>query len=40
MKAGPVKKTPLSWKDIVVVVRKPFLKVRRTELNPFVGDRR
>jgi outer membrane beta-barrel protein len=34
---GPVKKTPLSWKDIVVVVRKPFLKVRRTELYPFVG---
>ncbi|MFT3699593.1 MAG: outer membrane beta-barrel domain-containing protein [Kofleriaceae bacterium] len=35
--SGPVKKTPLSWKDIVVVIRKPFLKVRRTELNPFVG---
>lgn len=35
--AEQVKKTPLSWKDIVVVVRKPFLKVRRTELNPFVG---
>jgi len=34
---GPVKKTPISWKDIVVVVRKPFLKVRRTELNPFTG---
>jgi outer membrane beta-barrel protein len=37
VKEGPVKKTPISWKDIVVVVRKPFLKVRRTELNPFVG---
>ena len=37
LKTGPVKKTPLSWKDIVVVIRKPFLKVRRTELNPFVG---
>jgi len=37
VKEGPVKKTPLSWKDIVVVVRKPFLKVRRTELLPFVG---
>lgn len=37
VKTGPVKKTPLSWKDIVVVVRKPFLKVRRTELYPFVG---
>ncbi len=32
-----VKKTPLSWKDIVVVIRKPFLKIRRTELNPFVA---
>lgn len=32
-----VKKTPIAWKDIVVVVRKPFLKVRRTELNPFVA---
>ena len=37
VKAGPVKKTPLSWKDILVVVRKPFLKVRRTELNPFTS---
>lgn len=37
VKTGPVKKTPLSWKDIVVVVRKPFLKVRRTELMPMVG---
>ena len=36
-KQGPTVKTPLSWKDIVVVIRKPFLKVRRTELNPFVG---
>jgi outer membrane beta-barrel protein len=33
----PIKKTPLSWQDIVVVIRKPFLKVRRTELFPFVG---
>ncbi len=37
IKAGPVKKTPLSWKDILVVVRKPFLKARRTELMPLVG---
>jgi outer membrane beta-barrel protein len=37
VKAGPVKKTPLSWQDIVVVVRKPFLKSRRTELFPMVG---
>ena len=37
VKSGPVQKTPLSWKDILVVVRKPFLKVRRTELNPFVA---
>jgi outer membrane beta-barrel protein len=37
VKSGPVKKTPVSWKDIVVVIRKPFLKVRRTELYPFVG---
>jgi len=37
VKATPVKKTPLSWQDIVVVIRKPFLKVRRTELLPFVG---
>src|SRR5436190_1262159 len=37
VKAGPIKKTPLSWQDIVVVVRKPFLKSRRTELLPFVG---
>ena len=33
----PVKKTPLSWQDIVVVIRKPFLKVGRGELFPFVG---
>jgi outer membrane beta-barrel protein len=32
-----VKKTPISWKDILVVVRKPFLKVGRTELDPFVS---
>ena len=37
VKTGPVKKTPISWKDILVVVRKPFLKLRRTELYPFVG---
>jgi outer membrane beta-barrel protein len=37
VKAGVVKKTPLSWKDILVVVRKPFLKARRTELLPLVG---
>jgi outer membrane beta-barrel protein len=35
--ASPVKRTPLSWQDIVVVVRKPFLKSRRTELLPFVA---
>jgi outer membrane beta-barrel protein len=37
VKAGPVARTPLSWKDILVVVRKPFLKAKRTELYPFVG---
>jgi len=37
VKATPLKKTPLSWQDIIVVIRKPFLKVRRTELLPFVG---
>src|SRR5262245_51123355 len=37
VKAGPVQRTPLSWKDILVVVRKPFLKARRTELYPYVG---
>ena len=37
VQSGPVKKTPVSWKDIVVVIRKPFLKVRRTELFPFFG---
>src|SRR5207248_3187093 len=37
VKAGEVKKTPLSWQDIVVVIRKPFLKVHRTELNPFTS---
>ena len=37
VKAGPVKRTPLSWKDILVVVRKPFLKSRRTELLPLLG---
>ncbi len=34
---GDVRRTPLSWQDILVVVRKPFLKARRTELRPFVG---
>src|SRR5262249_11198040 len=37
VKIEQIKKTPLSWQDILVVVRKPFLKVRRTELLPFVG---
>jgi outer membrane beta-barrel protein len=37
VKAGTVTRTPLSWKDILVVVRKPFLKSHRTELYPFVG---
>src|SRR5688500_8165995 len=37
VKTGPVKKTPISWKDILVVVRKPFLKLRRTELSPFTA---
>lgn len=37
VKTGPVKKTPIAWKDILVVVRKPFLKLKRTELHPFVS---
>lgn len=37
VKADAVKRTPLSWKDILVVVRKPFLKLHRTELYPYVG---
>jgi outer membrane beta-barrel protein len=37
VKAGPAVRTPLSWKDILVVVRKPFLKARRTELMPMFG---
>ena len=37
VKAGPVTRTKLSWKDILVVVRKPFLKTRRTELTPMFG---
>ncbi len=37
VRAGAVRKTPLSWEDIVVVIRKPFLKQKRTELYPFVG---
>ncbi len=28
---------PVSWKDIVVVMRKPFLKLQRTDLMPFVS---
>lgn len=37
VRAGPIRRTPLSWSDIVVVVRKPFLKLHRTEFYPFVG---
>jgi outer membrane beta-barrel protein len=37
VQASGFKKTPLSWKDIIVVIRKPFLKLHRVELNPFVG---
>jgi outer membrane beta-barrel protein len=37
VKADAVKRTPLSWKDILVVVRKPFLKSGRVELFPMVG---
>ena len=37
VQTGPVKHTPISWKDIIVVIRKPFLKLHRVELNPFVG---
>ncbi len=37
VQVGPPRKTPLSWEDIVVVVRKPFLKARRTELYPMFG---
>jgi outer membrane beta-barrel protein len=37
VKVGEIKRTPLSWKDILVVVRKPFLKARRSEIYPFVG---
>lgn len=37
VKAAPIKRTPLSWQDILVVVRKPFLKLHRAELLPFVG---
>lgn len=41
--AAPVKaseavtKTPVSWKDILVVIRKPFLKTHRTEFQPMLG---
>ncbi len=28
---------PVSWQDIVVVMRKPFLKIRRTDLMPFLS---
>jgi outer membrane beta-barrel protein len=34
---GPLVKTPLSWSDIRVVVRKPFLKQKRTELLPMLS---
>ena len=27
----------VSWKDIVIVIRKPFLKLHRTELRPFLA---
>ena len=37
VKVGEVRKTPLSWADIITVVRKPFLKVKRTELYPYLG---
>jgi outer membrane beta-barrel protein len=37
VKPSTVKKTPLSWQDIVVVVRKPFLKSHRAEFFPFAG---
>lgn len=33
----PVTKTPLSWSDIRVVVRKPFLKLKRVELMPMLA---
>ncbi len=29
--------TPVSWQDIVTVIRKPFLKVRRTAFRPMFG---
>lgn len=37
LKPAEITRTPISWKDILVVIRKPFLKVRRYELLPFVG---
>lgn len=37
VKAGPITRTPISWKDILVVIRKPFLKLHRIELSPFVA---
>jgi outer membrane beta-barrel protein len=37
IKPATVTRTPISWKDILVVIRKPFLKVRRFELMPFVA---
>jgi len=37
VQTGPLKRTPISWKDIIVVIRKPFLKLHRVELNPYVG---
>ncbi len=37
IKPATVTRTPISWKDILVVIRKPFLKLRRYELMPFFG---
>lgn len=38
MKAeGPLGEYRVSWQDIVTVIRKPFLKVRRWELEPMLG---
>lgn len=38
MKAeGPLGEYRVSWQDIVTVIRKPFLKVRRWELQPLLG---
>ncbi len=38
MKAeGPLGEYRVSWQDIITVIRKPFLKVRRWELQPLLG---